>query len=99
MNISACAAALLLFIVAAPANGQASGKKTGSKKESEEVRVKAWLNKGETKVLNGYLRSTLVNRPDNIEISLTPKGFRMHREPGIELEGRSLFVKRFREEK
>ena len=29
---------------------------------------------------------------------LAPKGFRMHREPGIELEGRSLFVKRFREE-
>ena len=29
---------------------------------------------------------------------LAPKGFRMHRGPGIELEGRSLFVKRFREE-
>lgn len=29
---------------------------------------------------------------------LAPKGFRMHREPGIELEGLSLFVKRFREE-
>lgn len=29
---------------------------------------------------------------------LAPKGFRMHRELGIELEGRSLFVKRFREE-
>lgn len=29
---------------------------------------------------------------------LAPMGFRMHREPGIELEGRSLFVKRFREE-
>lgn len=29
---------------------------------------------------------------------LAPKGFRMHREEGIELEGRALFVKRFREE-
>ena len=29
---------------------------------------------------------------------LAPKGFRMHRETGIELEGLSLFVKRFREE-
>lgn len=29
---------------------------------------------------------------------LAPKGFRMHREQGIELEGRSMFVKRFREE-
>ena len=29
---------------------------------------------------------------------LAPEGFRMHRESGIELEGLSLFVKRFREE-
>ena len=28
---------------------------------------------GETKVVNGYLRSALVNRPDHVEISLTPE--------------------------
>lgn len=98
MNISACAAALLLFLVAAPANGQASGKKADSKKESKEVKVKAWLNKGETKVINGYLRSTLVNRPDNIEISLTPKGERTRYinedVDSLLLEGTDKYVKR-----
>ena len=98
MNISTCAAALLLFLVAAPANGQASGKKADSKKESEEVKVKAWLNKGETKVINGYLRSTLVNRPDNIEISLTPKGERTRYinedVDSLLLEGTDKYVKR-----
>lgn len=34
----------------------------------------------------------------NLDCILAPKGFRMHRETGIELEGLSLFVKRFREE-
>lgn len=75
LNILTCAAALLLF-AGVPASGQASGKKSGSKKESETVKVRVWLNKGETKVLDGYLRSTLINRPDNIEISLTPTGER-----------------------
>ena len=34
----------------------------------------------------------------NLDCILAPEGFRMHRESGIELEGLSLFVKRFREE-
>lgn len=32
----------------------------------------------------------------NLDCILAPEGFRLHREPGIELEGLSLFVKRFR---
>lgn len=46
------------------------------KKKDDDVRVRIWLNKGERKVLDGYLRSALVNRPDNIEFSTTPDGKR-----------------------
>lgn len=54
----------------------AGAQNTGAEEGSDEVKVKAWLNKGETKVIDGYLRSVLVNRPDHVEISLTPDGER-----------------------
>lgn len=54
----------------------AGAQNKGTEDGSDEVKVKAWLNKGETKVIDGYLRSVLVNRPDHVEISLTPDGER-----------------------
>ena len=74
-NISVFAAALLLF-VGIPAGAQTSGAKAAAEEGSGDVTVRAWLNKGDSRVIDGYLRSSLVNRPDNVEISLTPNGER-----------------------
>lgn len=97
LNILTCAVAMLLC-AGVPANGQKAGKKAESKEKSEDVRVKAWLNKGETKVIDGYLRSTLINRPDHIEISLTPKGERTRYinedVDSLVLQGTDKYVKR-----
>ena len=96
LTISVCAAALLLC-TGVPADGQ-SRKKAGSKKENGDVRVRAWMNKGETKTIDGYLRSSLVNRPDHIEISLTPGGERTRYinedVDSLLLEGTDKYVKR-----
>ena len=67
--------ALLLAGVPANARTVFSDKKAKAT-ESEGVRARVWLNKGETRALDGYLRSALVNRPDHIEFSLTPDGER-----------------------
>ena len=70
-----------------------------AKREKEEiVNVRVWLNKGEDKVIDGYLRSALVNRPDNIEISLTADGKRMRYinedVDSLLLDGSDKYVKR-----
>ena len=90
--------AALLVCAGFPANGQSSGKKSGSKKEDAEIKVKAWLNKGETRIVDGYLQSTLINRPDHIEISLIPKGERIRYinedVDSLLLEGTDKYLKR-----
>ena len=68
------------------------------KKDEEGVRVRVWLNKGEDRVIDAYLRSALVNRPDNIEISLTADGKRMRYinedVDSLLLDGSDKYVKR-----
>ena len=73
--IAFASTALLLAGVSASAQTVLSDKKAKAE-ESEGVRARVWLNKGETRALDGYLRSALVNRPDHIEFSLTPDGER-----------------------
>lgn len=63
-----------------------------------DVQARIWLNKGEKRVLDGYLRSALVNRPDHIEFSLTPDGERTRYinedVDSLLLEGSDKYVKR-----
>lgn len=55
-------------------------------------------NVGEAKVIDGYLRSAIINRPDHIEVSLTPDGERMRYlnedVDSLLLEGTDKYVKR-----
>ncbi len=72
-------------------------KKVKSQKE-DNVTIRVWLNKGENKVIDGYLRSALVNRPNDIEISLTADGKRIRYVnedvDSLLLEGSDKYVKR-----
>ena len=68
---------------------------TDDKEENAKIRV--WLNKN-VKVIDGYLRSAIINRPDHIEVSLTPDGERMRYlnedVDSLLLEGTDKYVKR-----
>lgn len=89
--------ALLLAGVSANARTVFTDQKAKAT-ESEGVRARVWLNKGETRALDGYLRSALVNRPDYIEFSLTPDGERTRYVnedvDSLLLEGTDKYVKR-----
>ena len=80
------------------AEGQTVFDKKARQPKGNDVKVRIWLNKGEQKVLDGYLRSALVNRPDNIEFSLTPDGKRTRYinedVDSLLLEGTDKYVKR-----
>ena len=95
--IAFASTALLLAGVSASAQTVLSDKKAKAE-ESEGVRARVWLNKGETRALDGYLRSALVNRPDHIEFSLTPDGERTRYinedVDSLLLEGTDKYVKR-----
>ncbi|HCZ22578.1 MAG TPA: hypothetical protein DHU72_03850 [Rikenellaceae bacterium] len=93
-----CISAAMLFVAgisasAAPIPGDKDGKQG-----DDEVKVRIWLNKGDHKVLDGYLRSALVNRPKEVEFSLTPKGERIRYinedVDSLLLDGSDKYVKR-----
>ncbi len=75
-----------------------AGVVSGEKDDDNGVKAKIWLNKGEEKVLNGYLRSAIIGRPDHIEFSLTPDGERTRYlnedVDSLLLEGSDKYVKR-----
>ena len=79
-------------------HAQTVSDKKAKRQKEEIVNVRVWLNKGEDKVIDGYLRSALVNRPDNIEISLTADGKRMRYinedVDSLLLDGSDKYVKR-----
>ena len=66
----------MILLAGISAKAQTAVGKKARKEKDDDVKVRIWLNKGDRKVLDGYLRSALVNRPDNIEFSLTPDGKR-----------------------
>ena len=76
-GIITCALTVLALSAGITAHAQTVSDKKAKRQKEEIVNVRVWLNKGEDKVIDGYLRSALVNRPDNIEISLTTDGKRM----------------------
>ena len=76
-GIITCALTALALSAGITSHAQTVSDKKAKRQKEEIVNVRVWLNKGEDKVIDGYLRSALVNRPDNIEISLTADGKRM----------------------
>ena len=64
----------------------------------DNVKARLYLNKGDSRVVDGYLRSAMVNRPDHIEFSLTPDGERVRYinedVDSLVLEGTDKYVKR-----
>lgn len=76
-NILACVPAAMMLLAGISANAQNAGGKKARQPKDDDVKVRIWLNKGEQRVLDGYLRSALVNRPDHIEFSTTPDGQRI----------------------
>ena len=91
------AMAMLLFAGVSASARTVVDKKTEDLKD-EDVRARIWLNKGGDRVLDGYLRSPLVNRPDHVEFSLTPDGERTRYinedVDSMLLEGTDKYVKR-----
>ena len=91
------AMAMLLFAGVSASARTVVDKKTEDLKD-EDVRARIWLNKGGDRVLDGYLRSPLVNRPDHVEFSLTPDGERTRYinedVDSLLLEGTDKYVKR-----
>lgn len=80
------------------AKAQTVVDKKARQPKDDEVKIRIWLNKGEQRVLDGYLRSALVNRPDHIEFSTTPDGKRTRYinedVDSLLLEGMDKYVKR-----
>ncbi len=66
----------MILLAGISAKAQAAVGKKARQEKDDDVKVRIWLNKGDSKVLDGYLRSALVNRPDYIEFSLSPDGKR-----------------------
>lgn len=97
-GIITCALTVLALSAGITAHAQTVSDKKAKRQKEEIVNVRVWLNKGEDKVIDGYLRSALVNRPDNIEISLTADGKRMRYVnedvDSLLLDGSDKYVKR-----
>ena len=97
-GIISCALAVLALSAGITSHAQTVSDKKANRQEEEIVNVRVWLNKGDDKVIDGYLRSALVNRPDNIEISLTADGKRMRYinedVDSLLLDGSDKYVKR-----
>ena len=97
-NIIACVSVAMMLLAGFSAKAQTAVGKKARQEKDDDVKVRIWLNKGERKVLDGYLRSALVNRPDNIEFSLTPDGQRTRYinedVDSLLLEGTDKYVKR-----
>ena len=93
-----CALTALALSAGITSHAQTVSDKKANRQKEEVVNVRVWLNKGEDKVIDGYLRSALVNRPDNIEISLTADGKRMRYinedVDSLLLDGSDKYVKR-----
>lgn len=88
----------MMLLAGISANAQNAGGKKARQPKDDDVKVRIWLNKGEQRVLDGYLRSALVNRPDHIEFSTTPDGQRIRYinedVDSLLLEGTDKYVKR-----
>ena len=97
-GIISCALTVLALSAGITSHAQTVSDKKANRQKEEVVNVRVWLNKGEDKVIDGYLRSALVNRPDNIEISLTADGKSMryiHEDvDSLLLDGSDKYVKR-----
>lgn len=97
-GIITCALTALALAAGITSHAQTVSDKKAKRQKEEIVNVRVWLNKGEDKVIDGYLRSALVNRPDNIEISLTADGKRMRYVnedvDSLLLDGSDKYVKR-----
>ena len=97
-GIISCALTVLALSAGITSHAQTVSDKKANRQKEEAVNVRVWLNKGEDKVIDGYLRSALVNRPDNIEISLTADGKRMRYinedVDSLLLDGSDKYVKR-----
>lgn len=97
-GIITCALTALALSAGITSHAQTVSDKKAKRQKEEVVNVRVWLNKGEDKVIDGYLRSALVNRPDNIEISLTADGKRMRYVnedvDSLLLDGSDKYVKR-----
>ena len=97
-GIITCALTALALSAGITSHAQTVSDKKAKRQKEEVVNVRVWLNKGEDKVIDGYLRSALVNRPENIEISLTADGKRMRYVnedvDSLLLDGSDKYVKR-----
>lgn len=97
-GIITCALTALALAAGITSHAQTVSDKKAKRQKEEVVNVRVWLNKGEDKVIDGYLRSALVNRPDNIEISLTADGNRIRYVnedvDSLLLDGSDKYVKR-----
>lgn len=97
-GIITCALTALALSAGITSHAHTVSDKKAKRQKEEIVNVRVWLNKGEDKVIDGYLRSALVNRPDNIEISLTADGKRMRYVnedvDSLLLDGSDKYVKR-----
>ena len=76
-NILICLSVAFGLLAGISANAQTVVDKKTRQQEDDDVKVRVWLNKGELKVIDGYLRSVLINRPDHIEFSVAPDGERI----------------------
>ena len=76
-SVFACLSAAMMLLAGLSANAQTVSDKKARRQKDEDVKATVWLNKGGQRVLEGYLRSALVNRPDHIEFSQTPDGERI----------------------
>ena len=79
-------------------NGGCRCRRPQKKNEDEGVKARIYLNKGDKKALDGYLRSAIINRPDHIEFSLTQDGERTRYlnedVDSLVLEGSDRYLKR-----
>ena len=96
-NIFTCVAVAML-LAGISTSAQTVVDKKAKRQKEDDVKVRVWLNKGDQRVLDGYLRSALVNRPDHIEFSATPDGERIRYVnedvDSLLLEGTDKYVKR-----
>ncbi len=97
-NVFVSLSAAMMLLAGLSANAQTVSDKKSRRQKDEDVKATVWLNKGGQQVIDGYLRSALVNRPDHIEFSQTPDGERIRYVnedvDSLLLEGSDKYVKR-----
>ena len=66
-GIITCALTALALAAGITSHAQTVSDKKAKRQKEEIVNVRVWLNKGDDKVIDGYLRSALVNRPTTLK--------------------------------